>query len=253
MTLAGQGREAMAALRRALPDVVLTDLDMPEMNGLQLVEAIRRDYPAVPVILMTALGSEEIAVEALQKGAASYVPKRNLADNIADTLDNVIAVAQAGRDQRRVFECLTQTELHFVLDNDPSLAPPLIGFLEEHAARLLVCDRNELMRLGVALHEAILNAIHHGNLELDSELRQDGDEKAYRDLAAVRGRQPPYRDRRVRVTATLSRTGGRLCHRRRGAWLQRRFAAQPLRPRQRRPYRRSRHDAHPHLHGRGAT
>ena len=76
--------------------MVLTDLNMPEMNGLQLVEAARGDFPAVPVVLMTALGSEEIAVEALQKGAASYVPKRNLAQDIADTLDRVVAVAQAG-------------------------------------------------------------------------------------------------------------------------------------------------------------
>src|SRR3954471_16854556 len=143
VALAGNGREGLDALGRELPDLVLTDLDMPLMNGLELVEAVRRDYPAVPVILMTALGSEEIAVEALQKGAASYVPKRNLATDIVDTLERVTAVAQAGRDQQRVWESLTQTELHFVLDNDPSLAPALIGFLEEHTARLLACDRNE--------------------------------------------------------------------------------------------------------------
>jgi anti-sigma regulatory factor (Ser/Thr protein kinase) len=91
-----------------------------------------------------------------------------------------------------------------VLDNDLSLAPPLIGFLEGHAARLLACDRNELMRLGVALHEALLNAMQHGNLELSSDLRQEGDERAYRDLGAVRRQQPPYRDRKVRVHAQLS-------------------------------------------------
>src|SRR6202051_1513093 len=70
------GGEAVDALKESLPDVVLTDLDMPVMNGLELVEAVRRDNPAVPVVLMTALGSEEIAVQALQKGAASYIPKR---------------------------------------------------------------------------------------------------------------------------------------------------------------------------------
>jgi CheY-like chemotaxis protein len=204
--LASQGFEALDSLRRGTPDVVLTDLDMPEMNGLELVEAVRRDFAAVPVILMTALGSEEIAVEALQKGAACYVPKRNLEQDILDTLNRVLLVSRAGRDQRRVQDCITQTELHFVLDNDPSLAPPLIGFLEEQLARLQACDRNELMRIGVALHEALLNAIQHGNLELSSDLRQDGDEKAFRDLAAMRRAQPPYRDRRVQVHVRLSRS-----------------------------------------------
>src|SRR5882762_2619217 len=73
--IAQHGLEAMAALRRAVPDIVLTDLEMPQMNGLELVEAVRRDFAWVPVVLMTAHGSEEIAALALRKGAASYVPK----------------------------------------------------------------------------------------------------------------------------------------------------------------------------------
>src|SRR5260370_13973558 len=68
------GREALEILKREPPDLVLTDMQMPEIDGLQLVQEIRSKYPAIPVILMTAHGSEEIAVEALQKGAASYVP-----------------------------------------------------------------------------------------------------------------------------------------------------------------------------------
>ncbi len=103
VNVAANGKEALAALNRArdggadsaYPDVVLTDLEMPEVNGLQLVEAIRRDYAHLPVVLMTAVGSEEIAVAALQKGAASYVPKRNLQSDIALTLNNVITVAKA--------------------------------------------------------------------------------------------------------------------------------------------------------------
>ena len=51
---------------------------MPEINGLQLVAAMREKYPRIPVILMTSQGSEEIAVQALQQGAASYVPKKLL-------------------------------------------------------------------------------------------------------------------------------------------------------------------------------
>jgi CheY-like chemotaxis protein len=69
--VAGQGLEALSAIQRDPPDVVLTDLQMPEMNGLELVQAIRQQYPFLPVVLMTAHGSEEIATQALQRGAAS--------------------------------------------------------------------------------------------------------------------------------------------------------------------------------------
>ena len=63
VTLAGNGREAMDLLRRDLPDIVLTDLDMPVMDGLELVQAIRRDYPALPVILMSGMKPDEIQRE----------------------------------------------------------------------------------------------------------------------------------------------------------------------------------------------
>jgi CheY-like chemotaxis protein len=210
--VAGNGREALAALDRSersgdkstYPDVVLTDLEMPEINGLQVVETVRRDYAHLPVVLMTAVGSEEIAVAALQKGAASYVPKRNLQSDIAWTLNNVVAVARAGRDQVRLLECLRQTEMYFELDNDSSLVPTLLGHLDKQGACMKPGDWTERMRVGVALHEALVNAIYHGNLEVSSDLRQEDEKRFYR-LVEERRRQSPYRDRRVHVRATLGR------------------------------------------------
>jgi CheY-like chemotaxis protein len=203
VSLAGQGQEALAVLRTELPDVVLTDMDMPVMNGLELVEHVRQDYPRVPVILMTALGSEEIAVQALQQGAASYVPKKNLTRDIVPTLENVLSVARAGPHERLMLDCLTQAEFTFLLGNDVSLISPLIGYLEDSVVRMHHCDRTELMRVGVALHEALVNAIQHGNLELNSELRQN-DERDYQNLAEARRNQLPYSNRRVFVSVRLS-------------------------------------------------
>src|SRR5262245_2182044 len=67
------GREALDRIARARPDLVVTDLMMPEMDGLELLGNIRCKFPGLPVILMTSQGSEEVAVKALQLGAASYV------------------------------------------------------------------------------------------------------------------------------------------------------------------------------------
>jgi CheY-like chemotaxis protein len=205
VTLAGNGREAMDLLRHGVPDVVLTDLDMPEMDGLELVQSIRRDYPALPVILMTAMGSEDVAAKALHHGAASYVRKRSLAREVVRTVGSVLAVAQALPQQERVLDCLTDDQLGFVLDNDPALVPAVLGHLELVASLLHPRDRTDRIRIGMALHEALLNAIQHGNLELNSDLRQENDQ-AFRDLGEERRRQPPYRDRRVRIRAMLSRS-----------------------------------------------
>lgn len=201
---ASNGRDALALLERENPHIVLTDLLMPEMDGLQLVQAIRKKHAAVPVVLMTAHGSEDIAIQALQKGAASYVPKKSLARDLAETLEQVLTTAKANRCQQRLLEGLVRIEANYVLENDTALIPPLIGQLEEQLGRLKLCDQSGLILVGVALHEALTNAIYHGNLELSSELREQ-DEKAYYDLAAQRRRQEPYGDRRVYVTADLSR------------------------------------------------
>jgi CheY-like chemotaxis protein len=67
---AADGIEALELIADSPPSVVLTDLYMPRMDGLQLVEQVRARHPQVPVVLMTGLGSEDIAVKALRAGAA---------------------------------------------------------------------------------------------------------------------------------------------------------------------------------------
>src|SRR5437588_11976782 len=83
---AENGREALAFMKDLVPHVVVTDLMMPDMDGLELVAAVRAEHPEVPVILMTGQGSETLALEALERGAASYVPKGQLADKLLDTV-----------------------------------------------------------------------------------------------------------------------------------------------------------------------
>src|SRR4051794_11471078 len=99
---ASNGTEALERIENHMPEVVLTDLQMPEMDGLELVGRIRAKYPLIPVILMTAHGSEEIAVQALQRGAASYVAKSKLAQELPQVLDEVMAVAKADRHSDRL-------------------------------------------------------------------------------------------------------------------------------------------------------
>jgi CheY-like chemotaxis protein len=208
VSYAANGREALSAIEADFPDAVVTDLQMPEMNGLELTETIRRRFPLLPVILMTAHGSEDIAVQALERGAASYVPKSNLARDLLDTVENVLAMARADRRHDRLMECVAQSEISFVLDNDAALIPPLVDYLQEHVMRMRLCDETGRIRVGVALEEALLNALYHGNLELSTEelrdasswlLQPEGD-----DLVASRRRQAPYQDRKLHVRAKIS-------------------------------------------------
>lgn len=202
---AEDGVAALDRIRRDPPDLVLTDLQMPQLNGLELVEAVRAAYPGVPVVLMTAHGSEDIAVEALRKGAASYVAKRNLARDLVATLESVLPAATVQEDRRKVQACLAETEFTFVLGNDTGIIQPLIAHLHDHLIQRKLVDDGELTRVATALYEVLLNAIEHGNLELNSQLREVEDGVPYRRLADERRRLSPYQDRVVRVTARFAR------------------------------------------------
>ena len=202
---AEDGRDALALIKLQVPDVVLTDLQMPEMNGLELVEAIRRDYAYLPVILMTAHGSEEIAVAALKAGAASYVPKRDLARDLVPTTQKVLDMARTTRNQQQVLDCLIETEFRFLLSNDPHRVQPLINHLQDHLTMMNLVDKAGLIRVGTALHEGIINAMEHGNLELSSELRESENPSDYRKLVDERRHLQPYSDRHVLIVARFSR------------------------------------------------
>lgn len=201
---AGDGLAALATMREGLPNLIVTDLQMPRMDGLALVEAVRAEHPTVPVVLITAHGSEEIAARALRVGAATYVPKRYLSRDLAKIAHQIVAISAPDPDRERLTESLEETRFRFALANDTSLVPPLVRRLEEAVIEMGLFDRTDLIRMAVALREAIVNAIDHGNLELDSDLRQD-DERIYHSLGDERRKQSPYRERRVRIDAGVTR------------------------------------------------
>ncbi len=79
---ATDGVKALEVLASHPVDVVVTDLRMPGMDGMQLLERIARDWPEVPVIMITAHGTVEAAVEAMKKGAADFLLKNGDRDEL---------------------------------------------------------------------------------------------------------------------------------------------------------------------------
>ncbi|MFM9964095.1 MAG: response regulator [Planctomycetaceae bacterium] len=197
------GEDAVVAVEQGMPDLVLTDICMPRSGGLELLAALRDKQSVVPVVAMSGTGDEEMAVAALQAGAASYVPKQKLPQLLVPTIKMVSELASTHRNRRRIIGCLNSMDLRFELENDSSLVAPLVRYLEDHIGSLRLCDERELVRIGVALHESLSNAINHGNLELDSELRQE-EESLYYELAEARKVMWPYCDRKVQFMASLN-------------------------------------------------
>lgn len=199
---AKNGREALDAVRERIPDVIVCDLQMPEMNGLELVEAIKREFPSIPVVLMTARGSESIAAEALRKGAASYVPKMILANHLRETVNRILTAAGADRRHSRLMHALEDYQCRFRLRNDPGLIEPLTAHVQEALRGLPLGDEAERLRVGQAVKHVLWMAHRHGNLEvpLDATLSDSDLEQ----LTAQRSDQPPYASRSIVFDAHIS-------------------------------------------------
>lgn len=206
--MATNGKDALLALMVQPIDLVLTDMQMDEMDGLELVEAVRADYPLTPVILMTAKGSEEIAVQALEKGAASYVTKRRLQQDLMATVQQVIDNSDENRLQSRLMHRLARNEFSFVLNNDLSLVHSLVKYLQHTLRCVRLADEVDRLRVGIAVEEALLNALYHGNLEVSSELKEQ-DPNLFEEMARQRCREEPYCNRRIFIDATISREQAR--------------------------------------------
>ena len=80
--VAADGAEAMALLQRSPHDLVISDLKMPEMSGLDLLRRIRSEYPDTVVVMITAFGTVGTAVEAMKAGAYDYITKPVHADEL---------------------------------------------------------------------------------------------------------------------------------------------------------------------------
>ena len=196
------GEEALDLFLRETPDIVITDLMMPGMDGLQLMERVRAGNPEIPVVMMTGHGSEDTAVAALRGGAASYVPKKDLLQDLAQTVEWALAAAAPPANPGRLFACTERFEATFVLRNDPGLIHALVSHLQGCLVPMGICNEAERIQVGIALAEALSNALFHGNLEMEPALREEGHDR-YVEAARGRCKERPYSERSIHVTASV--------------------------------------------------
>ena len=197
---ASDGREALEKIEVQCPHVVVTDLQMPHLDGLGLVSAISERFPVLPVVLITSHGSEQIALQALKAGAAYFSPKRALSRDLVPALHKVLGVSESLSNSPKASIDVNCMDVTFELDNDDAL----IGRLVEHLqVNLPDWTETNQFQIAMALHEALVNAMHHGNLEVGSDLK-DADDGAYERLVSQRRMTLPFSQRRVQIQARYS-------------------------------------------------
>lgn len=104
-TAAG-GNEGLALLQKNVVHLLITDLQMPQMNGLQLMAEVHRLHPAIKVIILTGFGTIEKAVEAVRQGAYDFLTKPVAAEQLYRTVGKAVDFIRLERENRRLREML---------------------------------------------------------------------------------------------------------------------------------------------------
>jgi hypothetical protein len=135
-----------------------------------------------------------------------------------------LARAEADRQNDNPTKNLDEIRCKFTLDNDPGLITPLVNWLQGYVGEICISDSNERVRAMVALEEAILQAMYHGNLEFTEdeldEIRRDPKSGQCSSLVQHRRGAPAICDRRVKVDVAITSEGARFAIRCEGAGLQ---------------------------------
>jgi CheY-like chemotaxis protein len=204
---AENGVQALKKLEEWSIDIILTDLQMPKMDGLELVKRIRQNRLEIPVILTTGMGSEEIAAEALRAGAAGYIPKTKLNQLLVTTVREVLDILNGDQSYSRLLDCSKRSHYEFELDNDPLLIPQLVDFCERILKSMSPLDRIDCLRIAIAADQALRNALYRGNLEIDTAHKIPSAAVTGSDelplFVQERFEQEPYKSRKIDVVIEI--------------------------------------------------
>ena len=99
---AGQAEEALEILKLRSFDVAFVDLQMPGIGGMRFLEQVKRDLPGLEIVMVTAHGSIESAVEAMKLGATDFLPKPFKLDQVTLILERLRRVAGLRRENERL-------------------------------------------------------------------------------------------------------------------------------------------------------
>jgi len=149
--------EALARLETRSYDVLLVDILMPGMDGLELLAQLRARYPATPAVMMTVKNTPEHVLESLRREAAAYISKPFSRDTLLTTLQNAVSNSVRGDDIK-----ILSDKPHWIslqIRCQIATADRLTQFVRELPSDL---EPDEREQIATAFRELLLNAVEHG-------------------------------------------------------------------------------------------
>ncbi|MFG0334210.1 MAG: ATP-binding protein [Maioricimonas sp. JB049] len=200
--------EALELIRQGPIDVVVADLETIGDGCGDFVKRARQASSSMPLIVTSAPGCENLVVDALEAGAANYLPSHFVSDRLVQVISSTLATSQLVRRRNKLLGTMDFSHTQFMIPNDLAMVSAIRDRLQSSLALFGICDDSEQIQVGIALDEALANAYYHGNLEVSSELKEQGD-NLFEQTARERLATAPYNRRRIFVEEYLTREEAR--------------------------------------------
>jgi len=199
---AKNGIEGVEKFKELNPDIVITDVNMPEVSGIEVARKIKEISKDTDVIIMTGYGTEELVIEALRNGASNYIKKPIHLKELYTILDSIILKRETRKRYEIIKDVVNFEEKKIILDNDLSRVWGVVNQVFFNVPSHIESKSIEGLKLG--LYEIIVNAIEHGNLGITYEQKKEALQKnTYSSLIKERIKQANKQGKKILIFSTL--------------------------------------------------
>lgn len=195
---AADGEEGFDRFITFKPNIVITDIRMPKMDGIELLQKIRQVEKDCIIILITAHGNEEIAFNAFYLGANNYLKKPINTDELKNLLLRYKNIFQAAASRKDISNLVQNQSLDLHIDSNLDLIPSVAEFLTKKISHLF--SPTEAISIELGLMELLLNAVEHGTFQISPQEKELAVKtNSLAELYAERRQNDAYKDKFVTI------------------------------------------------------
>ncbi|NLF24914.1 MAG: response regulator [Deltaproteobacteria bacterium] len=202
------GQRALQAADDIRYDLVITDLALPGLNGIDLLRAIKQRKPEQAIIVTSASKNIDLALEVLREGVSDYLQKPLDFDSLARSVERTLSEVRLREDRDRLFRYVREQFTEYTCTSAELVGQRFPLMIVEKLFRAGRIDLDTKLKIELGFQEALVNSLEHGNLELKSEWKEQFNHEGidrYTSTKRERLQDPHFSQRLIRLRIQLAR------------------------------------------------
>jgi len=199
---AKDGHEGIDIFKKNKPEIVITDVKMPGMSGIEVTKKIKKLNDNVDVIIITGYGSEDLVIESLRVGASNFIKKPILLIELYKILEGIILKKESKKRLEVAKDVVTYEKKICIIGNDIKKIWSVVNQILFNISPFFEKSIFEGLRIG--LYEIIINAIEHGNLGITYEEKNKAlNSNTYMQLLEERIKKAEEEGKKIKIISTF--------------------------------------------------